>query len=776
MNSLEELNGYAQDLELPYTDLRSPTVTFDTSATVNQTQTVDEGFTFLSTVGIEITEIINPAVSSPTYTIDVKNIPGTTVTWGTIPSGLTLTNPQPGVYTISGLTTIEQWDAIKQGTITLPTNYYGLWTYTSTIRYYSAIEGNKIMGWTTAVTVNDVQFLTSPLSFVYPVNAVTAVETPPQIANLDTSYPGATWTVVGTPSSTSSIDTWTTTGTGGTFSVNGTTKVFTISGTRAQVNSRLAGLTIDSNANGVDMIITYVCSNSLNSTTDTKTQLFSSVGLLYLGAVSEPSIYFNEDASSAAVGGAPTITDSFYDGSGLYTYTVTPSNTSAITSLSTTGTGGTSSFNNSTKVLTITGTRSQINNRLPTLTMVTAVDWGTDFNLSYTVRTPRYDTATKLQLALCGTNDTEVSNMNISRTYIANNPKLIFAANTPEIIDLDPSESTYTISFVVSSSFGSFSFSDSGTTTSSITFTGTRAQCNAKFPTLRFWPVAGVSSNGTFVYTQLKNGTQQVNQTVSLLGSAGSYSGSRTLTFTAGSTFTPTISDVKYAKFELFLLGGGGEGSAYGGGGGGEIVTVQDLTFTNQTYNISIGAGGDGPALGIARAGYDGGTTSAFGYTAAGGKGGSSSQYTTCRWGGNGGGDIATRYAGRGGYGGITANNEEFGGGGGAGATGYTGFATQDGGQGNSSTGAGGLGGSSNGYLWDGFRRNTGIYGNGGNGGSVTIYTAPRANAGAGSWIGGGAEYATDGYGGGGGGGVWTKKPGYGHGGSGRVMIRIYSA
>lgn len=769
MNSLEELNGYASDLELPYTDLRSPDVLFNAANPTNQSQTVDEGFSFNSKVGIEITEVVNGDTSTPTYTIDVSTVPGTTVSWSSLPTGVTVSNPSSGVYVVSGIREVSHWTSVKYGSITMPTNYYGLWTYTSTISYYSGEDGNQSRSWTTAVTVNDVQFLTTPLEFVYSANTVNNITNTPQIADLDVSYPGVTWTVVGTPTSTSSIDTWTTTGTGGTFSVNATTKVFTISGTRAQVNSRLSGLQLDSNGNSIDFALSYVASNSLNSTTDTKIQLLSSVGLVYLGAVTSPSVYFLEDAASTSIAGAPLVTDSNYDGTGTYTYTVTPGDINAVTSMSTTNASGTSSFNPTTKVLTLTGTRSVINARLSTLTIVTSIDWSTDFTLSYTVVTPRLDTATKIQVLLCGSNDTEVSNMNISRTYVANNDNILFTTNVPTISDLDTRESTYTISFAVSSSLGSFGFSTVDNPQSTLTFSGTRAQCDAKFAALRFWPVAGVSSNGTFTYTQLKNGVQQVSQSVGLIGTAGTYSNARLLTFLSGQTWTPNVSDYLYANFELFLLGGGGGGSyAYGGGGGAQIVTVQNLSFSNTAYTITVGAGGAGGTSVSAAGGAGGASSIGTGHTASGGNGAPAGT----RHGAAGSGT----YAGTGGLGGVTAGNVAAGGGGGAGGGGYTGFVNQNGGNFNASSAYGGSGGQSNGYLWDGIRTNTALYANGGGGGSQGAATsAAKSNAGKGATSADPATSGTAGYGSGGGGGsIANGRPG-GAGGSGRVMLRIYS-
>ena len=755
MNSLTEWNQYVSDLTLDYTDLRAPNLVFDSVNPTNQSQTVDEGFPFSSTIGIEITEIINSEISLPTYSIDVRALPGTIVSWASLPSGLTVNSSITGLYIVSGLSTVAQWNSIKQATITIPTNFYGIWTYTSVINYYSGIDGNQSKGWTTAVTVNDVQFLSTPLDFTYTVSATSAITNTPQISVLDASYDSATWTVVGTPSSNSSISTWTSTGTGGTFSVSGS-KVFTITGTRTQVNSRLAGLQITANSVNLDFVLTYVASNSVNATTDSKIQILSSSGLVYLGSTAVAS--FNEDATSTSVSGFAPITDSIYDGSGGYIYTVTPSTTSAIVSMTVTGGASFKSFNNSTKVLTLNGTRSQINSDMATFSIVTSVDWGTDFALSYNVVTPRFDSATKIQALLCGTNDTEIANMNVTRTYIGNRGNQIFSTTTPYISDLDTVPSTYTIGFTVSGSLGGFSFAVNGPRLTSLTFTGTKAQCDAKFASMYFFPNANVSSNGTFTYTQLKNGVQQVSQTVVLQGTAGTYANARQVTFLAGQTYTPDVGDFLYANFDLLLIGGGGAGGAIVGGGGGEIKRVQNLSLgAVEPYTLVIGAGGQGAGA------TKGGTTSAFGYSAEGGNTG------------NGAGV----YAGVAGAGAQTTSGITGGGGGGGGGSGFNmvalGFTSPNGKNANISNGQGGRGGLA-GYFWDDEIPYFGGYASGGGGGSTGFTTATAAGFG-----GRGASqsnFATDGQegtGSGGGGGATPIGRNPGNGGSGRIIIRFFA-
>lgn len=627
MNSLTELNGYVNSFTLPYTDERLPNVIFDRATPTNQTQSVDRGFTVSGSVGMDILEILNASSSNPVYTIDVSALAGATVSYASLPPGVSLLNPSTGVYVITGFVDKAQWDLIKSPTIDFSDDFVGSFTYTSTISFFSYYTGATTYTWTTAVTVNNILFWTNATQFIYSLSAVSNITGEPNLGNLDTAYPGATWTVTVTPSAIDSINTFTTTGTGGTFSVNASTKVITIVGTRAQVNSRLQGLQIDANALSIDFVLTYFASNSVNAVTDTRTQNMLSQGLAVLGIVSQPTIYYTED-TAFTITGAPQITDTIYDGTGTYSYTITPSDVAAISTATIGGSGGTASFNNSTKVITISGTRSQVNGRLSSITITPTVDYALNFNLQYFCSTPRADTANKIQVAAIGSNDTEVTNMNVNRSYTANNANSIFSTTTPFISDLDASNPTYTVIFDCANGqwTGPTSISPytEGTLINPLSITGTKAFINARFQYIKFYPTAAFSTNTTFTYTQIKNGVTQVSQTVALIGSAGTYTGARTLNFLNSQIWTPSASDVRYGEIKEITLVGGGGGGANGGGGGGQVKYSNTIIpLANQNYTITIGPGGQAVAEPTGgNPANAGGNTVAFGITALGGGGG----------------------------------------------------------------------------------------------------------------------------------------------------------
>ena len=686
MNSLTELNNYNINLTIPFTDLRNANVVFDRLTPINQTVTIDSGFSFLSPLGIDITDIAQSAISLPVYTVSLFNLEGATLTWATLPSGVTSSTPSTRAYRLNGISSKGDWDIVKSPTINLPANYTGTFTFTSTISYYSATAGNQTVSWTTTVTVVEIVFLRSTSDFIYTDGTNEVVTGQTSIRDIDAAYPGATWTLTATPSIITSITTWTTTGTGGTFSVNGSTKVITISGTRAQVNARLAGLKITTNTTNVDFTLNYAVSNSLNSNTDSKLQIFKSYDLSLLGPVT--GFNYVEDNKNILLTGYPVITDITRDGSGTYTLTITPSNTGAIEFIDQRySPKGNDTFNPTTKVLTIYGTRSEVNDKLSKLYIWFGEDFTANFTLTYLLNNPIDVQKTRNQVFQCTTTDNEVTNMNITRSFLGYQGNSIFSSSTPYISDSDVSGTTNdyynpgndSYSITLSSSIGSWSYyaidpadaikevghanlsssfglmithDDITQTTppvttrnkiknftvvmstssalsfkvnketavlSSIALTGTKSLINGTFLSITFFPTPGTGS-GTFVYTQSKNGVQQVSQTTSLTWTANGSVPTRVVSFTSSTTWEPTRQEGLYGKITDLLVVGGGGGGSTGGGGGGQAVEASNINLSNQIYTITVGQGGNKQASAIGNA-SNGGSSSAFGTTALGGQG-----------------------------------------------------------------------------------------------------------------------------------------------------------
>lgn len=244
-------------------------------------------------------------------------------------------------------------------------------------------------------------------------------------------------------------------------------------------------------------------------------------------------------------------------------------------------------------------------------------------------------------------------------------------------------------------------------------------------------------------------------------------------TFTSSGNFTVTQAG---APFEILMVagGGGGGGSTGGGGGAGGLIYNTNLTLTESTYSLVVGAGGTaGPNQGAAGNGSD---STGFSLTAIGGGKGAFSNPSTSGAAGNGGsGGGAQMYEGRGSItpglgtsgqgnnGGAGFNggvNGTAGGGGGAGTAGGDG------------TAAGGTGNGGDGLQIDINGTPTYYAGGGGAGSGATAGTGGLGGGGAG-WNGSYGSPGTANTGGGGGGGWnYSGGSGGGAGGSGIIIVR----
>ena len=629
MQSFTDLNAFNNTIQLEFDDIRNANVIFNVNNPANQTQIVDEGSSFNAAVGIEILDIYRFDLSLPTYTIDVRGLNNTTVTWNNQnqwPSYLTLDDSVEGLYVVSGLRDVSDWQLIRSPLINLPSNvpnaFFGTWTYISTIDYFSQSDGTQQKKWFSTVTVLDVVFLSTPLQFVYETNQANTILNTPQIGDFDAEYPGAEWTIQGTVSNGNAIVSWASDYTeGGTFTYNNANKSFTITGSRLDVNGHLSNLVLTTNLNTEDFFLFYQLSNDRDTSTDTQTQAFKNADVQFLGNVEDDIVFYTEDTASPISGG-PKITDTDFDGTGTYSLAVYPNNLNAVILLSATGTGGSTAFDNSLKKLTITGTRDQVNSYVDNIILTPGTDFIDQFFLTYelTLPSPRSGTSAKIQTLICNSEDNEVTNMNLSRNYLSNNENIIFAANNPFISDFDTTPGRiYTVVF--NTQFGKWT-TDGVTLVNPLTFTGTRSQVDAFFPTVKFYPNFGVTQNVNFSYQQFKDNVFQVEQTVALINvGSGTYTDSREIDFTASATFTPSLKDVMYGKIsEILVVGGGGGGSNLGGGGGGGqvIYSANPILLQSETYTISVGNGGTNGATN----GSPGQNSVAFGITALGGNGG----------------------------------------------------------------------------------------------------------------------------------------------------------
>jgi len=144
MKSLTELNGASVE-QITFTDERDPGPLFDRPFANDVEQALSFVFEYNIEPTINIIDVIRPEDTSISYIVDVSSVPGTQVTWASIPSGCTLTQ-NGDVYTISGINTVAQWETVKTPTINVDTDFQGFFFYNVTIKWIS-LFGEKTKSW-----------------------------------------------------------------------------------------------------------------------------------------------------------------------------------------------------------------------------------------------------------------------------------------------------------------------------------------------------------------------------------------------------------------------------------------------------------------------------------------------------------------------------------------------------------------------------------------------------------------------------------------------------
>ena len=326
MNTLQELNNFGSTA-IEFADGRDATVIFDRTTPTNQDVTTTQNTTHSLPVGIEILDVINYSSTLCKLTINVSAASGATVSWTTVPSGCTVTNPSTGVYTISGINSKAIWDIVKTPNILSPTGINNdFWQYSATITYNTT----QTKVWYVGVYVGTINVLTTPTASTYTSGTLTGLTGEPQI-----QYPGTapTWTVVITPEFPDIVTLISAGGTGGTTSFNSTTKALTIVGTKTQVNNRLSNISITTTATyHWSYNLTYVATNNTDVATATKTQALTSTDISTLAATRANESYTVNTLANITNG--PLITDTSADGQGTYTTVITTSPTTALGSIS----------------------------------------------------------------------------------------------------------------------------------------------------------------------------------------------------------------------------------------------------------------------------------------------------------------------------------------------------------------------------------------------------------------------------------------------------------
>ncbi|MDC0647776.1 hypothetical protein OAP44_02990 [Candidatus Pelagibacter sp.] len=369
MSSLTELNNYS-DNTITFTENRPYGVVLAWPTSRDLSFTV-ETQTFTVQRTNEIEEIITPTSALVEYEIDVSGVLGATVSWTTTPSGCNVVSSN-GVFIMQGIDSISDWETVRAPLITVPDTFQGSFFYIVTIRYNTP-QGIQEESWqvgtfvpvsnfissaslsaaftrtrTTSCSINCYFNVTSELSnagfsgpstFDFLKSTTQTVTGNPTIV-----YEGGDgteiWTVTVTPSTTTIVDTMSSSGSGGTSSFNSTSKVLTLTGTETQVESHLNSISLTTTSTKSDAFFTYAGSNDDDpGITYTVRQTLNCLNLDYLTEPRGSATYTTSTASNICLDG-PQIYDIDYTASGNYTLTLTPSVTSQVQNITSTGISG----------------------------------------------------------------------------------------------------------------------------------------------------------------------------------------------------------------------------------------------------------------------------------------------------------------------------------------------------------------------------------------------------------------------------------------------------
>jgi hypothetical protein len=554
VHSLANLNVYSQD-SLTYSDFRTTSIQWVFPTSTNQSISLLEGETHNALVGNEIFELVNVSSGNVIYRIDLRQA-NATATWGNLPANITSNVSPMGVYNINGLFRTDDWDLIKSPEITLPVDYANNFVYTSTV----FINGALSQSWTTSVTVTDLPEMTTPTTYTYPADFAQAIIGGTQVLDLDSN----THTITLTVNEVQAIGNLFANGTsGGNLTSNTITKTITIEGNNQAVNDHLDNL-IYQNPTDVysDWLLTSSLFNPLsNITTVVTQQILSAEGIvLTRGEVAG----YTEDTVSY-VNNTPKISTTISNLSATYNLTISPLFANTVSNITATSANVSTSWNNTTKSLTITGNVQQINTSLNNVFITPFTDLTADITLKYTLPitlpVAGNTQVSRFQTVICDTIVDEIVNMeNITRTYMQNTPGILFPSSVPEITE-NVDGAVYTVYFT--SNAGEFALNDNFASypagVSIYSFVGTKQQCNSMFAQLKFYPYKDVSGAGTFTYSQYRNNIRQVEAVVPIIGSLrdAPLSDQNSYTITTSQFFTPTITQARYLNKNITIKGRG---------------------------------------------------------------------------------------------------------------------------------------------------------------------------------------------------------------------------
>lgn len=241
MNSLQELNDFS-NTSLRFGDERAEILVFDTPDAGPNTNidiaTLPEGDDFYMQTYFDITQAqsLDPTI---TLQCNVKNISDATVSWySPLPTGLTASNPSTGIFQLSGIAGVGEWDLVKSPRIVVPRDFS---TNTFITMSLTSSEGTRIWKNTVTFVPHDELDKSSLSQISFTEDSIVNINDYPQITDIEAD---GTYRMVITPSSSLAIHSWDWDAYEGvSTTVNPVGRAITIQGNRAGVNLTMQTLT-----------------------------------------------------------------------------------------------------------------------------------------------------------------------------------------------------------------------------------------------------------------------------------------------------------------------------------------------------------------------------------------------------------------------------------------------------------------------------------------------------------------------------------------------------
>ena len=561
MNSLSNLNTYSS-LPITYEDGRVSQILYTNATPVNASISVNEGANSLAYLGTDIARIINPT-NNVYYWIYFPTNPNLTITWPTMPDGVTLTNVTSTTFRVGPLQSLRQWTVVKQPTISAARDYAPhVYTYNSAIQVSNVNNAT----WSTTVTIVDTPEISDAGDFIYLTNGSRVVTQPALVVDTDANASAVyniqltSWSnlfpIPGTLSSAGTL--------GGNTAYAG--NVLTISGNIDQTNELLSNITYTTTSSMYsDFLAVYTLTNPGTGIISTAYQNFYSDTVQFLSRTTAQESYYED--TNVTLANVPRFIDSA-NGLGTYSMTITAvgQSANATSDFTTVGSGTvTKSLAANTQQVVFSGTRSNLNSHLGNLTIVPYPDYDDAFLLKFEGNTMLGNIAARTKLMINAGTNLDAGDLGVDRLMYRNTPGLLFPTNPVQITDVPSGTDSYTVT--LSSTAGAFR-TNPNVYVASRTFSGNKASINSQLANIQYYPNKGFVGYTLVNYKQtyVPTSNLQVDSNISLaivanVGNIPEQITYRFLQNVAGTntyTVTPTEFQSRYLKCNITISGNTG--------------------------------------------------------------------------------------------------------------------------------------------------------------------------------------------------------------------------